>query len=344
MNRSRLFATMVGVAFFAAIAAATSAQEAKPHIDESFYAKSLHYTNRGIEFIYSKEQGGVERLTGVPFKDTGCGEERCHARTCDVCHRKDAAGKAAFTVDPEVAQKACEKCHDNDPAIPDVHRAKGMRCMACHSTREVHGDGTAYDTYMRPGVLDTRCEKCHAQIKKSMSHALHKAKLDCAACHTERIQTCLNCHLDTRLAGKKGGQIPLEGMLFLVNRGGKVTTANVLTYVYKGKTMVTVAPTFSHSIAKKGRACGDCHGSQIVRDIAADTFVPVRWENGKASNVKGVIPVVEGMRWNVPFLDYKDGTWTPLANPGPPIVQFSGSCSALTKEQLTKLLKPRAAK
>ncbi len=67
MNGSRQFATMLSAAFFAAIAAATSAQEAKPRIDESFYAKSLHYTNRGIEFIYSKEQGGVERLTGVPF-------------------------------------------------------------------------------------------------------------------------------------------------------------------------------------------------------------------------------------------------------------------------------------
>jgi hypothetical protein len=323
--------------------AVVAAQEAKPPVEESFFAKSLHYTNRGIEFIYSKEQGGVERLTGVPFKDTGCGDEKCHVRTCDVCHRKDVEGKASYTLDPEVAQKACDRCHPVEKDVPDIHRAKGMKCMRCHSTREVHGDGVAHDSYMQPGVLDTRCEKCHAEIRKSVSHAVHKATLDCAACHTDQFENCLNCHLDTRLAGKKGGQIPLAGMLFLVNRSGKVTTANFLTYVYKGKTMITFAPAFSHSIAKQGRTCADCHGSQIVRDIVGGTFVPVRWENGRASNVKGVIPVVEGMKWNVPFLDYRDGKWTPLPNPGPPLLNYSGSCSPLTKEQLAKLAKPRGA-
>ena len=54
--------------------AVAAPQEAGPPAGENFFAKSLHYTNRGIEFVYSKDQGGVERLTGVPFKDTGCGD------------------------------------------------------------------------------------------------------------------------------------------------------------------------------------------------------------------------------------------------------------------------------
>jgi hypothetical protein len=343
VKRTLLSAGVLAVVALIVAPAGAAPQEARPAPAENFFAKSLHFTNRGIEFVYSKGQGGVERLTGVPFKDTGCSEERCHVRTCDVCHKKEVDGKASYTVDPEVAQKACDGCHGAEPGIPDVHRAKGMKCMSCHSVREVHGDGVAHDSYMQPGVLETHCEKCHAEIGKSVSHAVHKARLDCAACHTDRFENCLNCHLDTRLAGKKGGQISLAGMLFLVNRSGRVTTANFLTYVYRGKTMITFAPSFSHSITKQGRRCADCHGSQIVRDIAGGTFVPVRWENGRASNVKGVIPVIDGMTWNVPFLDYSDGKWTPLPNPAPPLLNYSGSCSPLSKEQLAKLVKPRGA-
>jgi len=66
--------------------------------------------------------------------------------------------------------------------------------------------------------------------------------------------------------------------------------------------------TFSHSITREGRKCRDCHGTKIVRDLASNTFVPVRWENGKATNIEGVIPVLEGMAWNVPFLTMRTGS------------------------------------
>ena len=29
---------------------------------ENFYPKSLYYTNKGIEYLYAKEQGGIERI------------------------------------------------------------------------------------------------------------------------------------------------------------------------------------------------------------------------------------------------------------------------------------------
>jgi len=44
----------------------TKATEEKPPCPEkNFYEKSLHYTNKGLEYWYSKEQGGLERLTGI---------------------------------------------------------------------------------------------------------------------------------------------------------------------------------------------------------------------------------------------------------------------------------------
>jgi hypothetical protein len=333
-----MWCVALGIALVASMSAGAGAEETEPPPDDNFYAKSLHYTNRGIEFIYSKEHGGLERLTGLTASQTGCLKAKCHARTCDTCHLKEVDGRATYSLDPTVAQAACEKCH-GAPTGADVHREKGMKCMACHSAREVHGDGIAYDTYMQPGVLDTRCEKCHQELKRTVSHTVHKGKLDCSTCHVAELVTCLNCHVETRVKEAKDVQIELKGMIFLVNHDGRVTLANFLTCVYKNRAMITLAPTFSHSITREGRKCRDCHGTKIVRDLASNTFVPVRWENGKATNVQGVIPVLEGMKWNVPYLNYENGKWVPIETPVEPLLNYSGFCTPLTREQFAKLEK-----
>ncbi len=338
----RLAASMLGVVLLA-VGAAAKDPPPVTRPAESFYAKSLHSTNRGIEFVYSKEQGGLEVLTGMPASEIGCVKAKCHATTCDTCHRKDVAGKPTFSADPAVAQAACERCHGApDKSDPDVHVRRGMRCMACHTTREIHGDGVAYDTYQQAGVLEARCETCHADIPGSASHTAHAGRLDCSACHSARIETCLNCHIETRIAAGKDTQIPIQDLVFLVNHGGKVTTGNLLTYVYKGRTMITLAPTFAHSIVKQGRTCADCHDSAIVRAIAAGTFRPVTWANGSTAATPGVIPVVDPLAWGLPFFDRRDGAWVPLEGATVPIVHFSGECSPITPEQLAKLATPRS--
>ena len=334
--------TFGAAAFLLLAATGASAQSAPPahSPDESFYSKSLHFTNRGIEFVYSKEQGGLEQITGLPASEIGCAKAKCHARSCDTCHRKDVGGKATYSLDPAVAQAACEGCHGApEKDDPDVHVRKGMKCMSCHSTGEVHGDGIAHDSYMLGGVLDTRCGKCHADISKTASHSIHRGMLDCGACHTAKIETCINCHVEARTPGAKDVQIPLTGMLFLVNHDGRVTTANLLTFVYRNRTMITFAPTFLHSTVRKGRTCAECHDTAIVRDTVAGTFVPVTWADGKAANVKGVIPVVDPLAWKLPFLGLTDGKWAPLPDAAPPVLHFSGNCAPLTREQLAKLSK-----
>lgn len=330
------------VTFLTLIAACALAQNAvAPPPGDSFYAKSLHFTHRGIEFAYSKEQGGLERITGLSASEAGCVKAKCHATSCDTCHRKDANGKPAYTLDPAVAQAACEKCHGApEKDDPDVHVRKGMKCMSCHSTREVHGDGVAYDTYALPGVLDTRCENCHPDIPKSASHTVHGDKLACSACHSREYQTCLNCHVEGRIRGDKNPQIPLKGMLFLVNHNGKVATANLLTYVYKNRTMITLGPTFTHSIAKQGRTCADCHDTATVRGIAGGTFTLATWAEGTLTGARGVVPVVDPLAWRLPFFDRKNGVWTPLVAPEPPLLHYSGNCAPLTRDQLASLAKP----
>lgn len=320
-------------------------QEQKPFPAENFYTKSLHYTNKGIEFIYSKERGGLERLTGMSANELGCLNSRCHATSCDVCHAKEIKGKATYSLDPTIALEACHRCHGElEKDNPDVHFKKGMKCMDCHSLREIHGDGVAFNTYLQPGFFDTRCERCHPNISQSKSHTIHVGKVNCMVCHTAETVACLNCHIETRLKTKKDAQVQLSNMLFLINHDGKVTLGNILSYVYQNKTMITFAPVYYHSIKKEGRQCKDCHDSKIIRDIKKNEFRLVRWEKGEMKNVEGVIPVLDGMKWNLVYLGRKDTTWIPLENPAEPLLNYSGYCTPLTQEQFGKLSKAQVAK
>lgn len=319
----------------------------------NFYETSLHYTNRGLEYWYAKEQGGLERITGIPFSDLPC--TRCHVRSCDTCHKKDKDGKAAYSLEPVRSQDVCQNCHNiasmadlkKNPVSPtaDVHFKKGMKCLDCHTAREVHGDGTPYNSIQDPGALDTRCENCHkAEDLKCPGLQVHKGKLDCNACHVRDLPSCYNCHFDSRVKEGKSLSLPVKNLLFLVNHDGKVTLGNLHTFVYQNKTMITFAPAFPHLVMKEGRACGDCHASQIIRDLKEGKLRPIRWENGELKNIQGIVPVLAGQRWDFVFLNYEAGRWIPVENPAEPLVNFAGYCSPLSDEQFAKLEKAPAEK
>ncbi len=307
---------------------------------KDFYQASLHYTNKGLSYIYSKEQGGLERLTGKSAEEMGCLKASCHATTCDVCHGKDVNGLKSYTLDTATLYSACKKCHgDLAENNPDVHFAKGLKCMDCHTSREIHGDGKEYNTYLQPGFFDANCKKCHGTVTASESHTIHGEKVDCNACHMTEGTTCLNCHLETRMAGGKGPQIPLKNMAFLVNHNGKVTLANMISYVYGNKTMITFAKNFSHTIRKEGRTCKECHQTETVNRMKDGSFRLVKWENDSMVNATGVIPVPEGYDWNLVFCNKVNGKWIPMSNPDKPVINYSGYCSPLTSSQFESLLK-----
>lgn len=305
---------------------------------QSFYAKSLHYTNKGLTYFYQKEQGGLERLTGVPASKLGCEKSQCHATSCDICHAKTTSGKQEFSKSNARNPENCYGCHgEPEKNSPDVHQIKGMVCMDCHTAREIHGDGIAHNSYKEPGFFDVKCKNCHTNLSQSESHKIHAEKLDCAVCHTIETETCVNCHIDSRLKAQKVKQIKLSGMYFLVNHDGKVKLANLLSYVYGNKTMLTFAPTFYHSIKKEGKTCNQCHNSKNVNDIGDGNFKLTWWENNGLKNSSGVIPVLEGFKWNLVYLDWVDSNWVPLQNPEEPVISYSGYCTPLTKEQFRKL-------
>jgi hypothetical protein len=326
-------------------------QEQKQSPDKNFYENSLHYSNQGLQHWYAKENGGLERITGIPFSTlTGC--NKCHVRSCDTCHAQDSKnGTVSYSTAVARSEAACEKCHGiesqefarKNPGDPtaDVHFARGMKCMDCHSIREVHGDGTPYASMQSPGALDVRCENCHKDLSKCPSNAVHGGKVDCTACHVREISSCYNCHFEKRVAEGKSLSLPLKGSLFLINHEGKVTLGNLHTFIYQNKTMITFAPAFPHSIMKKGRTCEECHGTPIVRQVQAGSFVPVRWENAALKNANGIIPVVDGYNWRFPFLDYADGKWIPAEHAAQPLLNYAGYAKPLTREQLSKMAQPQ---
>ncbi|MFZ5907055.1 MAG: hypothetical protein ACOYVJ_06550 [Nitrospirota bacterium] len=50
---------------------------ADKNYNSSIYRSSLHYTANGMAYWYSKENGGLESVTGVPFSQLNCRD--CHA-------------------------------------------------------------------------------------------------------------------------------------------------------------------------------------------------------------------------------------------------------------------------
>jgi hypothetical protein len=71
---NRLSITMAGFAaslLVTAVSFAATQEQSQPQ-EDSFYSRSPHYTNRGIEYWYAEEQGGLERITGVSAAELGC--------------------------------------------------------------------------------------------------------------------------------------------------------------------------------------------------------------------------------------------------------------------------------
>jgi len=61
----------------------------------------------------------------------------------------------------------CDEDNTNsyDETPPDIHHTKGMHCVDCHTSREVHGDGHIYST--AKGQLDIHCVDCHGTVRET---------------------------------------------------------------------------------------------------------------------------------------------------------------------------------
>ncbi len=317
--------------------------------DECLFLSGLHYTAHGMSYWYDKAQGGLETVTGIKYNELNC--QNCHVSSCDKCHKKTTDQTSFYSRDETKDMAKCLSCHaregivrkiDKEDNTPDVHFASGMNCMDCHTAREMHGDGKEYVSMKDPGAMDVNCEKCHDSVTKSVSHTIHGNKMDCKACHVRQVVSCTNCHFETMLKEKKRVSQPIAHWKFLMNYNGKVTSANMQTFVMPdNKTFLIFAPQFSHSIKKDGDKCEDCHAIDNVKDILKNKIDLTWLKDGKINQKKGIIPVADGVTYSTIYQDYQNGNWTPISNPAQPKIQYVGYGTPLTKEQLAKLATPQ---
>lgn len=351
-------ATVYTVAVYAGNANGETVSANTPSVETNFFPwdehfpTSLHATGRGKTTWYNVEpNGGFEQYTGVSYGSLSC--KTCHepANTggCRACHDTDTPALGA-RVDASLTGK-CGPCHGRQVAeavthhYPDVHRDQGMKCMDCHTLEDVHGDGTAHASQLSSGAIDAKCQNCHPTVTSNAYHNTHASTVDCTACHTQSVVSCYNCHFETelQLAQKKPyGQF--KDWLFLVNRNGKVHTANIQSLKYQDKTFVAVAPFFAHTIVRNARSCSDCHGNAAVTDWAADSAINVvTWDAaaGKLTYLKGVIPVppnyqTGGLKFDFVDLNQPGGTvWSFLKSGADKIQLLFGQ--PLTVQQMEKL-------
>ncbi len=336
-----VFLTITGMGLTASAPAQT------PKTEDCFFFTSLHHTAKGMAHWYDKANGGLETITGMPYSELSC--QNCHVSGCDACHKTGTDGKLSYSAKAARNQEMCLKCHAREAAIlkidravnqQDVHFAKEMQCLDCHTAREMHGDGAEYTSMKQKDAMDAKCEKCHESVTQSVSHTVHDGKLDCKACHDRHVVSCSNCHFSTLIKEGKRVSLPISGWVFLMNHNGKVTSANMQTFVVEGnKTFLMFAPQHSHSVMKDGRKCDDCHATEIAKK-AQKGKLPLTWlEKGEVRHLSGVVPVADGTNYEMIYQDYQAGKWIPIKNPAKPILHYAGYGEPLTKEQLTQLAK-----
>jgi len=316
------------------------------------FPTSLHGTRQGKITWYSEENGGFETLTGVPMQQLPC--LKCHPGTyadgtevdpatyepgCADCHAQPGA---------PVSDETCLKCHSRQKLemkfYSDVHRDAGFGCKDCHTSREMHGDGHGYDSMLEPGAMDIKCENCHTTLVDNIPHSIHQENVHCTACHTQSVITCYNCHFESMITEHvKRFPGPLRDFTLLVNRDGKVHTANMQTLVYQGKSFVAIGPYRSHTITAEGKHCSACHNNAVIQQYVADGKITVtRWdaEQGQIVITPEVIPVPPDWQevLQFDFLNYIDGQWVFLKS-GADGMQMLYS-EPLTEEQMQKLQIP----
>jgi hypothetical protein len=322
------------------------------------YPTSLHATAQGMRTFYTTADG-FEHVSHVPYDTIGCKD--CHAEggpardTCDACHAENKPAEESTCLPCHSRQKKeIDTTEDKGVEFSDIHRDAGMTCMDCHSLRELHGDGTPYESMWEAGAMDTNCQKCHEGMPAE-THSIHNDKLDCSACHVKEVVTCYNCHFQSLV--DKGEKIPYKALhdwSFLLNNDeGKVRTGNFQSVYYDDKTFIVFAPFHSHStytpttitISKPTvdivQCCDDCHNNKAIQELdAKDAITVTSWSGGALQQMTGVIPVVDG-KLEFQYLDYLAGpdTWIPTISTKAPDGQQYGYSYPLTTKQVGKLKK-----
>ncbi|PLX92409.1 MAG: cytochrome C [Desulfuromonas sp.] len=145
---------------------------------------------------------------------------------------------------------------------PDIHFSKGMDCIDCHTSRDVMGDGYAYENmYLQTEVS---CQDCHGSATKRPMTATIERENDEALRESNNYQRQMQQGEQMVLTAKgrkysnvfyENGKIWLQG-----KRSGKLHESKVIT------------GTPEHSIVGHERMeCYSCHSRTVVQCYGCHT-------------------------------------------------------------------------
>jgi hypothetical protein len=317
---------------------------------EELFKTSLHHTGRGMAYWYDKANDGLETETHLPYAKLAC--KNCHASSCEACHMSTGKKPGPGESGGPVTQEMCLKCHDQlaktiartrGTPLEDVHFAKGMACLDCHTQREMHGDGKPYQSLRQEGAMDARCENCHPSLKPSTSHRKHSRKVHCLACHTSQMTHRLSYQFEP--VGKEGKRVAktLSDWVFLVNLNHKLMSAKLEAFVLPDNGIYLLfSPYNSHVITKKGRRCDECHGARVMRELdKVDSIKLTPVEGDQAKKIGRLIPVAEAVDFELSHEKFVNGEWAALGTPADTTIQVIGYGDFLTEKQIKKLKKDK---
>jgi hypothetical protein len=233
--------------------------------------------------------------------------------------------------DFSVSQDQCLKCHGRQKkeiaiGYSDVHRDAGMNCWECHSSEDLHGDGTEYNSMLEDGAIKADCENCHyeggsAPVEDHSVYDPHGGKLHCTTCHAQTVLSCYNCHFESQVEDhNKRAYKPISDFILLVNRekDGKVYPATFQSLSHQGNAWIAMGPFTSHTITDEGRGCDDCHNNEVVSeywDTGEIKFAEWNEADSSLSWKHGIVPIPPDYEtsFKMDFITYDGETSDPVA-------------------------------
>jgi hypothetical protein len=195
---------------------------------------SLHGTTRGMGYFYSKEQGGFETLTGIPYEQLPC--QNCHTKynkgdqqgetRCEACHIADPERFAP----PQASVKMPQYAETGLSGCLSCHRRQGFEYTKTTVVLDENGQpvtdpvkGTPYEV---PAITDVHrspspngkslaCVNCHDTVAthgdgNTYNNLFDSPNTQCTDCHAaEKLSqteghtahaddmTCAACHAQT---------------------------------------------------------------------------------------------------------------------------------------------------
>ena len=179
--------------------------------------------------------------------------------------------------------------------LPDVHHAKGMECIDCHTSRDVMGDGYAYGNLYEQ--VEIRCEDCHGsprtpprteEIARENDEALRESRSYPAPARPGMRMVLTSKGRKYSNVFSRGG-----GVYVMTKRTGRLLRSKVIT------------GTPEHAIAGHERMdCDSCHSRTVVQCYGCHTTydrTKTSWDFIKEENTDGAFSETEDYRTLYPF-------------------------------------------